>query len=63
MRLSCSELNVLSFIISKFNLDCLPPINSRYTEAKSLASFKAPCISLPVRSILYLLQSESKLTD
>ena len=54
---------ILSVIISKSNFDCLPPINSKYTEAKSLASFIAPWISLPVKSILYFLQSESKLTD
>ena len=37
----------------KSNFDCLPPINSKYTEARSLASFMAPWISLPVKSILY----------
>ena len=25
-----------------FNFDCLPPINSKYTADKGLASFKAP---------------------
>ena len=52
-----------SFSSSKLSFVCLPPINSKYTNANNLASFKAPWISLSETSMLYLLHKESKLTD